>query len=434
MIWSRYTHQFRKGDKYFLYNSLSNSFAELCEQTYHDIELGRQTKAMDFLDEETISQLLTMKVIVDNDDDEINKVRYANMLRRQDNRRLILTINPTLACNFNCPYCFETTHPNTYMSDKVEDDIIRYISSNKDVKAIDVTWFGGEPLLAFDRIKSLTAKMKKLGLAYTARMITNGYLLTQDVINELPSLSISSLQITIDGMADLHNSRRCLKSGKPTFERIIKNIDALQAQLPQIGVSIRVNVDETNEDDFVKLYLYLSAKHYPKAQLSLAFVKNLSDCKSCENLCDRERQARYIKYVQQKYGVGDAFTYPISDRYECAVRNRNAIVIGPEGEVYKCWNDVGDKKKVVGNIDGKITNETLLLRYLVGADPFEDYRCQECILLPVCGGGCPLSRIQNKFEGKDVNVCPLIKEHLDDFLLVHALHKQSTKEPKVAKS
>lgn len=84
-----------------------------------------------------------------------------HMLRRPNNRRLILTINPTLVCNFNRPYCFETTHPNTYMSDKVEDDIIQYISSNKDIKAIDVTWFGGEPLLAFDRAKSLTPKIKK---------------------------------------------------------------------------------------------------------------------------------------------------------------------------------------------------------------------------------------------------------------------------------
>lgn len=348
------------------------------------------------------------------------------MLRRQNNRRLILTINPTLACNFNCPYCFEATHPNTYMSDNVEDDIIRYINSNKDAKAIDVTWFGGEPLLAFDRVKSLTIKMKSLGLAYTARMITNGYLLTQDVINELPSLSIKSLQITIDGMADLHDSRRCLKSGKPTFEKIIKNIDILQAQLPQIKINIRMNVDEANEADFIKLYKYLSIKHYPNVQLSLAFVKNLSVCKTCENLCDRERQAEFIKRVQQKYGIGGEFTYPTPDRYECAIRNRNAIIIGPEGEIYKCWNDVGDKKKIVANIKGEIINETLLLRYLIGADPFEDSRCQKCILLPVCGGGCPLSRIQNKFEGKDVNVCPLLKEYLNDFLLVHVTHKQTT--------
>ncbi|MBR8705850.1 hypothetical protein IX307_001596 [Bacteroides pyogenes] len=72
--------------------------------------------------------------------------------------------------------------------------------------------------------------MKKLGLTYTDRISTNGYLLTQDVINELPSPSIRPLQTTIDGMSDLHYSRRCLNSGKPPFERIIKkNIDTLQA-------------------------------------------------------------------------------------------------------------------------------------------------------------------------------------------------------------
>ncbi|MBR8709930.1 hypothetical protein IX321_002757 [Bacteroides pyogenes] len=39
--------------------------------------------------------------------------------------------------------------------------------------------------------------MKKLGLTYTDRISTNGYLLTQDVINELPSPSIRPLQTTL---------------------------------------------------------------------------------------------------------------------------------------------------------------------------------------------------------------------------------------------
>ncbi len=63
--------------------------------------------------------------------------------------------------------------------------------------------------------------------------------------------------------------------------------------------------------------------------------------------------------------------YPRSERNECAIRNRNSIVIGPEGELYKCWNDVGDTSKVFGHLGSSISNEKLLLRYLVGSDPFE---------------------------------------------------------------
>lgn len=271
MIWSRYTYQFEKNNRCFLYNSLSNSLAEIPRSLHCAVKKGMHDGETDFLDEETFRQLKAMKVLVENDDDEINKVIYQNSLRRREERRLILTINPTLACNFNCPYCFEPDHPNIYMSEEVEDGIVRFVKSRTNAKAIDVTWFGGEPLLAFDRVKSLSRKLQNLGLAYNGRMITNGYLLSSEVIEELPSLSITSLQITVDGMAALHDSRRCLRSGKPTFERIMKNIDILQTRYPKIGISIRMNVDETNKEDFINFYHYVSAKHYPNAQLSLAF-------------------------------------------------------------------------------------------------------------------------------------------------------------------
>lgn len=294
-----------------------------------------------------------------------------------------------------------------------------FIKSNKEAKAVSVTWFGGELLLAFDRMESLTRKIQALGLRYNADMITNGYLLSEDVISRLPSLGISSMQITIDGPARIHDSRRCLKSGAPTFDRIISNIDAVKRLQPDISVSVRVNVDKTNEKDFVELYRLFSDKHYKKFAVSLAFVKDISGCNTCSDFCNSREQAEFVLSLLRKYDLDFSYIYPLSSRYECAVRNRNAIVIGPEGELYKCWQDVGCKDKVVGYINGKVTNEPLLLRYLVGADPFEDPKCQECFLLPVCGGGCPYSRLQNVYEGKSVDTCLLIKDNLKDFLLAH---------------
>ena len=136
-----------------------------------------------------------------------------------------------------------------------------------------------------------------------------------------------------------------------------------------------------------------------------------------------QEQAQIVKDLLQKYGLDFSMVFPRSERYECAIRNKNALVIGPEGELYKCWNDVGNKSKVIGNIDGEITNEALLLRYLVAADPFEDPMCQNCFLLPVCGGGCPYSRIQNEYEGTNINTCLYLKDHLEDFLIAHAEFK-----------
>lgn len=427
MIWSKYTYQFESEGKYYIYNSLSNSLAEIDKELYNDIKKSRENHCFNFHEQETEKMLKNMKVLVENDMDEINKIKYLNLLKRNKNRCLILTINPTLACNFKCPYCFEEEHPNIYMSEKVENDIINFIKSNNKVKSVRVTWFGGEPLLAFDRISNLTKKIQALGLKYNANMITNGFLLSEDIIYKLPELRISSLQITIDGLMGIHDRRRCLKSGAPTFNKIVKNIDNLKRIHPEINVYVRVNVDKNNENDFIELYKFFNEKHYKNLAVSLAFVKDFSGCNTCSNFYNSKEQAKFVLNLLKKYNLEFPFIYPMSERYECAVRNKNAIAIGPEGELYKCWQDIGKKDKIIGYINGKITNEPLLLRYLIAADPFEDKKCQECILLPVCGGGCPYSRLQNIYEGKAVNTCLLIKDNLKEFLLAHAIYKNHTK-------
>lgn len=105
-MWSRYTYFFKSKDKHFLYNSLSNSLAELGQEDYELLNKMKDNH-LSLTDKELEKQLRKLKVIVDNDKDEINKIKYLNLLNRNENRKLILTINPTLACNFNCPYCFE---------------------------------------------------------------------------------------------------------------------------------------------------------------------------------------------------------------------------------------------------------------------------------------------------------------------------------------
>ena len=56
----------------------------------------------------------------------------------------------------------------------------------------------------------------------------------------------------------------------------------------------------------------------------------------------------------------------------CIATHRNAFVIGPEGEVYKCQNDVGNPEMVVGNIVERNWNLSLYTKYMIGVDPFSD--------------------------------------------------------------
>ena len=218
-IWSKYNTLFTRESVYLFYNSLSNAFVELSEDYYDQLMQYRPGEPVEIADKELEAQLIRMKALVDDDEYEIRKIRFATMARRFIKESLSLTINPTLACNFRCPYCFEEGHPVTRMTDETEDMVVKFISGFSP-KRLSVTWFGGEPLLEFNRIKSLTGKFKSLGIPYHASIITNGYLLSEETARQFAGLNISSAQVTLDGVGAAHDCRRFLKGGKPTFDTI----------------------------------------------------------------------------------------------------------------------------------------------------------------------------------------------------------------------
>lgn len=422
MIWSKYSYLFQEADRFYLYNSLSNSFAELDKSTYNLISQQIKDKeTINISDESLRETLVKMKVIVENEQEEFARIKYKSLFRRFSNSLLSLTINPTLDCNFACPYCFEGKHPQVYMSDQVEEEVISFVKRHEAAKTLKVVWFGGEPLLAFSRMRSLTQKFLDLGLKYEAGIITNGYLLTDRVVKHLDDLCIKSIQVTIDGMKEVHNSRRCLRTGHPTFDRIIENIKYVHDICPDIKLNVRVNIDHTNERDFLELYKMFQKEEFLGIHLTPAFVDDIENTNKC--VLNSEEQNKYINRLLKENGVVFRRFYPKPSQ-ECFVRNPNSVVIGPEGELYKCWNDVGKKDKVYGYLDGRITNEPLLFRYLAASDPFDDTQCKECILLPVCGGGCPYNRIKRDYENNNINVCPLIKGNLKTYLLNHCTIKK----------
>jgi uncharacterized protein len=335
-----------------------------------------------------------------------------------------LTLNPTLHCNFGCKYCFEANKPAKYMSDEVENALIDFVKKYNTVNKIHINWFGGEPLMAFDRIKSITARIKELETNFTASIITNGYLLSDEVIDNLESLHINRLQITLDGLAETHNQRRHLVSGKGTFDRILDNIDKLKNKCSDCKLVIRVNIDKDNQDEFIKVFRYFYGR-YKNTVVVPGFVDDVSGCVVSDCFLNREKKANFLIDQYKKYGLNTMGFFPFNDRYECPVRNPYHLVIGPEGEIYKCWNDVGNPKQVVGSLlKNEAVNSTLLTRYYVSGDPFDDPKCVNCFHLPTCGGGCPHSRIAREYNQVEIDTCDTIKDNVKEFLELHYDYKQ----------
>lgn len=421
LVWSRYNHLFEKDSEFFIYNSLSNSFALVPKGIYSYLIKCKVGKTVDGLPKETIDDLKRMKALVISDETERLRIKHETQRHRFSNSQLILTVCPTLSCNFRCGYCFEQNHPDINMDDDTENRLIDFIKSRTLITGIGMTWFGGEPLLQFRRIESLTEKIFAIGKNYSAGIITNGFLLNEKIAEKLSYLKINRIQITLDGLETTHDKRRVLKNGGPTFHRIIENIAVTTETSPQTHISIRVNIDKDNTEDYLRIFEYIQSQHWKNVSIHPAFVEKITK-NHCGYTLSPEVRMKLIHHYADKTNTPSNGFYPDGIRDECAIRNINSYVIGPKGEIYKCWNDVGDPDRVVGNINGKITNEALLLDYLTGADPLEDPKCMECILLPICGGGCPYERLK---KSPDHDICPLLKNNLNDFLWKKYLKQKS---------
>lgn len=136
MIWSRYNILFEREGVYLFYNSLSNAFAELPEETYCLLTRCKAGEEFSVSNETLKDNLKRMKAIVNSDDEEILETKYRLMLHKFDNQLISLTINPTLGCNFACPYCFEKNHRNVFMTDEVEDGIVEFIRRKTEAKKL----------------------------------------------------------------------------------------------------------------------------------------------------------------------------------------------------------------------------------------------------------------------------------------------------------
>ncbi len=191
--------------------------------------------------------------------DFFNKMEIETNRLNYDTNNMTLFLMPTIGCNFCCPYCFEGKKKNVSMDVKTIQNTIRFLN-NSSAKKLSLHWYGGEPLLRFDLMKEIHEGITKgtsLELISNS-IITNGYLINNDVLDFFKSTNMDKIQITLDGEKASHDKKRYLKDGLGrTFDQIISNIKLLSKQLPKCHIYVRVNIDKKNYKEFVCIYHFL---------------------------------------------------------------------------------------------------------------------------------------------------------------------------------
>lgn len=390
-----------KYGKILAYNAFSGSMVLLESHENDILEQIQRGRNVNGKNRPVVEQLAYGGFIVDKDFNERDKLETEYRLHRYNQNIMTLTIAPTMACNFACDYCYQGKEKNSgSMSPGVQDAVASMVRrSVSGIGQLHLAWYGGEPLLKKDIIKSLSERFieicRKHGIQYDASMVTNGYLLDVDTINNLHAWRIDSVQVTFDGPRESHDARRVLLSGKPTFEKIVDNLNNVVDKTP-IRFSTRVNVDSRNIEKIPELFALLRKKGLAdKSNFGIYFSPVEAMTKGCHDIAGfclgklgyGRREADLYRLCFENGLTG--LPYPPRFHGTCAAVKAGGFVVTPNGDIHKCWHTVSYPERRIGTVfnpDDLIKNGAYA-KWLEW-NPFKDETCGRCKLLPVCTGSC----------------------------------------------
>lgn len=433
---SRYTFFVEHDNRKFLYNTLSNALNEVDEELFNCLKTLKANHSSEkiTLDDDLVNSLLKNMFLTENDEDDLLIYKSIIQSIRAEKNGLILTIAPTMDCCFDCHYCFERTKTPIYMDENTMRGIAKFVSSFEGIKLAKITWFGGEPLMAVPQMEKLYRKLKRglKGVPFQSNIITSGFHLNEPNIRALQRMKISQMQITLDGMKEEHNKIKFTAGCNDAFSKVLDNLDLASTIAPEIHIVIRTNLTKTNAHEYEALQNLVFERYKGKnVAIAPAFVMDRDESGKADrgNLFSHVEYPRYILGLSNSGIDSPQVRYPSRHITECAIRNPLSLSFGPDGAVYKCWEHIGNPEFVVGKIDKNgnlsITDKTLLNRQMYGADPLEEKQCRECAYLPLCHGGCPIQRVQNKFYGTNNNHCTYYKGHIHEFIAEHIRKKEA---------
>ena len=179
--------------------------------------------------------------------------------------RIHVLAKPTgSTCNLNCAYCFylkkEQLYPGSRfrMSDVVLEQYIRQLICSHGADKVTVAWQGGEPTLMgldfYRRAIDYQHRYQRPGMTFENTMQTNGTLLNDDWCAFFREHGFL-IGISVDGPGELHDANRVDKSGKPTFDRVMRGLRLLQKH--GVEYNILTTVNRLNADHPHKVYRFL---------------------------------------------------------------------------------------------------------------------------------------------------------------------------------
>lgn len=352
------------------------------------------------------------------EDEELARVQSNYTASQYRLGALSVTITPSLGCNFSCYYCFEKKTDDFKNKKQMNDDtatkVIDYVLSNLSGRsALNVRWFGGEPLMALSVLertqRTLSSICDAAGIPISSFIQTNGLLLTAESQRILHDSGINDIHITLDGNRTAHDRVRFSEGGEGSYCTILDNI---KRALERFRVVIRFNVTPKNVGTVQSALDDLSAID-PDRRLSIYFSPVYSHYNGTDSgngrhavgfSSVREFAAEEIRLIAHLNHLNFPFDWSFLNprSLPCSAVKADGMMIGPDGSLMKCDHDFGVPENALGDVDVGM-NDIKKLQAWLHLHPKNNPHCPSCPLLPSCLGYCGSIR---KFVSNPEEACP----------------------------
>lgn len=386
----------KKEDTYLLYNTLTGALFFVDKELREAIQ-----KDSSSIPENLLKDFKKEWIILDDGVDETEMLSFMRDEMRYNSPWLQFLIMTTYACNLACPYCYEKKESTTSMNEascrRTQKFIENLIKKNRPT-TLELLMYGGEPLLnvepMFQLIAHFTTYCDTHSLEFKVGIITNGTLVTEGLISDLEKYPVDVVQVTLDGPAEMHNTKRVYTNGKGTYEDIMEALHLLRNSA--LRPKIRINVDELNKDGIPLLLDDLKERGLADISIYFGIVRAFSPvCESYAPSCMQDSHIREVIPHLWRTALQKGFDVPLKplrNLVGCGMQSNSSYTIDPEGRVYKCVTSVGDEDQCIGVIteEGDIPVWNPVYYRWMSRNPLEVQGCRTCVFFPVCGGGCPM--------------------------------------------
>lgn len=336
-------------------------------------------------------------------------------ISKEKNKNIYFIIDVTKKCNFNCLYCFRNLDDNRIITNDRLQDICSYIlniSKKRKLKNVTVQVWGGEPLLAIDKLEFVYNFFKDTSIILKIDIETNGSLITDSIAKKLYDMKVN-VGISLDGTKRHQDIQRRLINDKSSNEMVTKGIKNLKKYYGDNVSGITV-VTKYNYKDIADIINYFTnelkisnmkfniVKDNPNANedrigLSLEEVKffanKLFDVVELYNLLGIKFSEGNIQMRISNLNERNNNSYCISNGCKGGI---NLLSIDMNGDIYPC--EMMDYKNVkIGSIykDGKLSSNYDLINQINKSKKNNIYfqkkvnnECKSCPWQYYCKGGC----------------------------------------------